>query len=190
MPPTPKTLRHTVGWNQFTESDTIIFHGRTFFHQGHRRRLAVRLSWLIVLKKNNQKPLAILRLWWPFWDGDFTWPFLGWLYKWPPTIGGWKGHGLNHLDFVTVFAPNTWSLDWEVLVAGLLTKPPRRMKEFSPPWKRGDHFKRKGSSNLPSLHQVLQGGICYIVFSKGRYQVPRKTNMTMDKPTVWRCISY
>ena len=152
----------------------------TFFHQGHNRRLAVRLSCLFVLKKQQKtlkKNLAILRL--------VT--FLGWWnrdpFKWLLVTSndrGWTGHGLNHLDFV-VFNPSCLLrfIQWQFLHlkpgawmgafwSQLLSRPCREWRNFAP-LKRGAHFKRKGSSNLPSLHQFLQEGICYIVFSKGRY---------------------
>ena len=36
--------------------------------------------------------------WWPFWDG-VLWPFGK--VKWPPSRGR-KGHGLNHLEFISL----------------------------------------------------------------------------------------
>ena len=48
---------------------------------------------------------------WPFWDGEFTWPFQG--VKWPPTRG-WKGHGLNHLVCGLFFPGSSFrDLFWE-----------------------------------------------------------------------------
>ncbi len=48
--------------------------------------------------RNSSQSLAILRSW-PFWDGEFMWPFK-WLWTWPPNRGS-NDHGLNHL--VNVF---------------------------------------------------------------------------------------
>ena len=39
---------------------------------------------------------------WPFWDGEFTWPFQG--VKWPPTFGGWS-LGTNWITWKVTVRP-------------------------------------------------------------------------------------
>ena len=56
-----------------------------------------------------RKPREMLLRTWPFWDGDeFTWPELKGC--WSPTQWSriFKGHGLNHLDFLCWPVENMW----------------------------------------------------------------------------------